>query len=174
MAPRNASMSRRESSPPMMASRTRCRKRAPHCAPKPAPPGASGFGDPFVVLHVLGYRDLPRLPAAHLIVHPLQQAPAVGNIGTRIVVAAPDIADPADSVEPQTVAIALLEPAQDIVAQELAHFAAAVIGPRAPWRSRAPVIVEVDASEPVLIPAVELPQIEIVGTKMVVNHVEDY
>src|SRR5258705_13992576 len=79
-------------------------------------PGASGFGDPFVVLHVLSYRDLPRLPTAHLVVHPLQQAPAVGNIGTGIVVAAPDIADPADSVEPQTVAIALLEPAQDIVA----------------------------------------------------------
>src|SRR6266849_5837528 len=121
MAPRNASMSRRESSPPMMASRTRCRKRAPHCA--------SGFGDPFVVLHVLSYRDLPRLPGAHLVVHPLQQAPAVRNIGTGIVVAAPDVADPADGVEPQTVAMALLEPAQDIVAQELAHLAAAVIRP---------------------------------------------
>src|SRR5439155_9451042 len=135
------------------------------------PPGASGFGDPFVVLHVLSYRDLPRLPAAHLVVHPLQQAPAVRNIGTGIVVAAPEIADPADGVEPQTVAMALLEPAQDIVAQELAHLAAAVIRPRAPRRCRAPVIVEVDASEPVLFPAVELPQFEIVRTQLVVNQV---
>jgi hypothetical protein len=87
----------------------------------------------------------------------------------------PDIANPLGSIEPRPIALALLDPAQDIVAQELAHFATAVIRPRpAPGRYHSLVIVKVDASNTVLIPAVELPKIEIVGTQMVVNHIENH
>src|SRR5689334_13466306 len=115
---------------------------------------------PRIVLHVLGDGDLPRLAAADLAVDPLQERPAVGQVGARIVIAAVDVADPPGRVEAQAVAPGLLEPAQRIVADVLAHRAAAVVGPRiAPRRLSPPVVVEVDAALPVLAPAVELPEI---------------
>ena len=121
----------------------RCMKPAPHCAPKPAPPAPTG--QPRIVLHVLGDYQLPRLPVVDFAVDPLQQAPAVREVGARIVVASVDISDPSGGVEAQAVAAALLQPAQRVVADEC--------GPR-PGRSRAgcrprafsPVVVEIDAA----------------------------
>src|SRR5207248_1031208 len=73
-------------------------------------------GDPLVVLHVLGDRDLPGLAGVDLRVDPLHHSPAVGDVRARVAVGSPDVADPAGRVPSQPVAIALLEPAQGIVA----------------------------------------------------------
>src|SRR5262249_55888301 len=146
-------------------------------APLRAEAGATGAdraGDPRIVLHVLGDGEFPRLALAHLAVDPLQQAPAVRQVAARIAVAAQHLADPAGGVEAQAGAAALLQPAQRIVADVLAHLAAAVVGPRvAPRRLPAPVVVEVDAAPPVLAPAVELPEVEVARAEMVVDDVVD-
>ena len=68
----------------------------------------------------------------------------------------------------------VLEPHQGVVAEELADLAAAVIGAAVPPRRlAAPVVVEVDPAQSVLRPAVELPDVEVAGAEVVVNHVED-
>ena len=110
------------------------------------------FGHPLVVLHVLGDGELPGLARLHLAIDPLQQAPALGQVG------ASGVADVVGGIEAQPVATMLLQPEQGIVAQELTHLATAVIGARiAPRGATAPVVVEVDAAGAVLAPAVELP-----------------
>jgi hypothetical protein len=135
---------------------------------------ADRTGQPRIVLHVLGDGDLPRLAVADLAIDPLQQAPAVGQVGARIVVASVDVTDPSGGVEPQAVAAALLQPAQRVVADVLAHFAAAVVGAGiAPRRIAAPVVVEIDAALPVGAPAVELPEVEVGRAEMVVDDVVD-
>ena len=68
----------------------------------------------------------------------------------------------------------VLEPHERVVADELAHLGAAVVGAGvAPRRLRAPVVVEVDAAAVVLAPAVEPPQVEVGRAEVVVDHVED-
>ncbi len=145
------------------------------CAPlgaKTRPAPSQGLGDPLIVLHVLGDRDLPRLPRLRFPVDPSEQPPAVGQIGAGIRIAAPDIADPSRGVEAKPVAAMLLQPEQRIVAQELPDFATSVIRARvAPRRCAAPVVVKIDAPAAVLAPTVESPEIEIIRAEVVVDNV---
>src|SRR5207244_6729300 len=130
-----------------------------------------------VVLHVLGDHELPRLPGAHLAVDPLHQAPAVGDVGAGIRVRAPHVADPAGGVPAKPVAVPLLQPHERVVTNVLPHLAATVVRPRvAPRRLPPPVVVEIDPAflgTPVRAPAVELPEVEVVGAEVVVDDVED-
>jgi hypothetical protein len=76
-----------------------------------------------------------------------------------------------------TVHAELFEPHDDLIANELAHLASPEVGPRiAPRRGSAEVVVEEDATEIVLAPAVELPDIHVVRAPMrmhdVVQHRE--
>ena len=68
----------------------------------------------------------------------------------------------------------LLQPEQRVVAQKLPDLAAPIIRPRvAPRCLTPPVIVEIDPAMAVLVPAVELPEVEVVGSEMVVDDVID-
>src|SRR5258707_322285 len=127
-------------------------------------PGAASTdvpGDPLVVLHVLGDRDLPGLTSTDLGVDPSHHSPAIGDVRARVIVGSPDVADPASGVPSQPVAIALLQPTKRVVAEVLPHLAAAVIGPGvAPGSLLAPVVIEINSSLIVAArrtPAVELP-----------------
>ena len=133
--------------------------------------------DPFVVLHVLGDHELPRLPGAQLAVDPLHQAPAVRDVGAGLGVRADHVADPAGGVPAEPVAVPELQPHERIVTDVLPHLTATVVRPRvAPRRLATPVVVEID---PAFLgtsgraPAVELPEVEVVGAEVVVDDVED-
>src|SRR4051794_31395264 len=66
-----------------------------------------------------------------------------------------------------------VQPHQRVVADILAYFLAAVIGPRvAPRRVGAPVVVEINPAHPVFAPAVKLPEVKVRGAKMVVYHIQ--
>ena len=110
-----------------------------------------------------------------LAVDPLQQAPALGERVAVVALVAAHAADVERHVEAQPVEVVLLQPQERVVADELAHLAAAVVGPGvAPGRLAAPVVVEVDAALVVLAPAVELPEVEVARAEVVVDDVEDH
>src|SRR5437764_6964100 len=69
-----------------------------------------------------------------------------------------------------------VQPKESIVAKILPHFRPTVIGTGiAPISVRAVVVIEIDASVVISIaPAIEAPKIEIAGTEVVVNHVNDH
>ena len=112
-----------------------------------------------------------RVAFADLAVDPLHQRPAVVDV---VAAVAGDRADVQRHVEAQAVDVELVEPHQRVVADELAHLAAAVVGPGvAPRRRRLVVVVEVDAALVVLAPAVESPEVEVARAEVVVDDVED-
>src|SRR5262249_1945066 len=117
-------------------------------APLRAEPRAAAIDrprEPRIVLHVLGDRDLPRLALADITVDPLQQIPAIGQVGARIVIAPVPVADPSGGSEPQAVAATPPQPPQRIVTNVLPHLVAPVVGARiAPRRLPAPIVVEID------------------------------
>ena len=128
---------------------------------------------PFVLLHVLRDAELPGLASANLVINVLHQAPAIGDIIGRIVITSEDIPYPAGSIPAKPIHETLLHPAQRIVPKVLPHFVSAVIRPVHPPGSLfAVVVIKIDAALVVLAPAIELPQIAIVWTDMVINHVE--
>src|ERR1700737_1394901 len=101
---------------------------------------------------------LPGVTSADFRVDPLHEAPTVAKIGALVIVAAPDIAYPARRVPPQAVAIMPIEPPKSVVANVLAHLAAAIIRTRiAPGRLPPPVVIEIDATSAVLAPTGALP-----------------
>src|SRR5215204_710386 len=129
--------------------------------------------DPLVLLHVFSDGDLPRLTTEDFRVDPPEQAPAFRDIGPRIVVATKDVPNPSCSIKSQAIAVALLEPAQRVVPNELPHFTPAVIGSRsAPRRLVSPIVVEIDSTLAEFIPAIELPEVQIVRAKVIVDDVE--
>ena len=130
--------------------------------------------DPVVVLQVLGDRDSSRIPLPHFAIDPLDEAPAVGQVAARIAVS-PHVVHKQRHVEPQAVDVILLQPHQGVVADELAHFLAAVVGAsRAPRGSRHASRCRSRCRPAVLAPAVKLPQIEIAGAEVVVDDVQDH
>ena len=130
---------------------------------------AGGLADPVAVVEVLGHRDLAGELRVDLVVAPLQHAPGVGQF-LPVLVGAADVlgAVPAQAVHPE-----LVQPHQRVVPDELAHLGAAVVRSRvAPRRGGLRgVVVEEDAAEVVLAPAIELPHVEVGGAQMVVDHV---
>ena len=84
-------------------------------------------------------------------------------------------ADVKGHVEAQPVEVVLVQPVHRVVADEPAHLLATVVGAGvAPGCLGAPVVVEVDATLVVLAPPVELPQVQVARTEVVVDHVEDH
>jgi hypothetical protein len=62
----------------------------------------------------------------------------------------------------------LFEPHQGVVAQVLTHLRPPVIRTGvAPWRLRAPIVVEIDPAFVVPTPAIELPQIQVTGAQVI-------
>src|SRR5690606_24870303 len=78
-------------------------------------------------------------------------------------------------VPPEAICLKLFEPEQGVVADELAYFGSAVVRSGvAPRRGGPVVVVEVDAAAIVSnLPAVEVPQVEIARTEVIVDHVHD-
>ena len=68
-----------------------------------------------------------------------------------------------------------LEPHQGVVEDVLSNLVASVVGTGvSPRRMRPVIVVEVDSTVIVLGPAVELPEIEIPRSEVVVNNIEDH
>ncbi len=138
------------------------------------PARAGVLHDPFVILQVFGNGQVIGRELGHFLVDPLHEAPAVGQIVGRFVVVAVDVADVGGSIPTQAVNLVLVQPRQGVIAQHLAHFGSAIVGPRvAPGRLGAVVVIEVDAAAVALRPAVEAPQVKVARPQVVIDHVED-
>ena len=102
----------------------------------------------------------------------LQQAPAIRKLVPFIAVDRPD---EERAVIAQTVDMELFQPHQRIVMDVAAHLLPAIVRPgAAPGGLGAPVVIKIDAALVVLLPAVELPEVQVAGTKVVVDHVQDH
>jgi len=99
---------RAASSGSFAAVRTVWTNAAPHLRAEAGAPHALIFGYVFVVLHVLGDGDFPRLARLDLAVNPLQQTPAIRDVVVRIVVVSVNVANPAGGVEAQPITLMLL------------------------------------------------------------------
>ena len=107
-------------------------------------------------------------------IDPLHQAPAFGDVISRIFFITVNAFDIGYHVPAQAVDVVLLEPHQGVIAQILAHFTPAIIGARlAPGCLRAAIIVKVNSPFLIFAPPVKLPQIKIAGAKVVVNDIYD-
>ena len=128
-------------------------------------------GDGRIAVQILGDHDPARKTLAHVLVHVLHQAPAFRNRLAAVPVHAVDVED---HVPAQAVDVVVLKPHHRVVVDELTNLATAVVRASVPpGRLRAVVVVEVDAALVVLLPAIELPQVEIARTEVVVDHIQD-
>ncbi len=134
--------------------------------------GANVLGEPLVVLKILGDRDPAFEFPRDLAIDVLEQAPALRQV---LRVGTVDGANELGAVETEAVDVVFLEPHQGVIDEVLADLPSSVIRPCfSPRRVGPVVVVEVDSAAIVLAPAVELPEIEVAGAQVVVDHVEDH
>src|SRR5947207_283745 len=141
---------------------------------EPCPTGAERPDYREIRAEVLGNREPAREPLGDLRVHVGHEPPAVLDPVRGTVAAAEHARDPGRRVPAQPVDPELLEPLDRAVAQEPPDLRPAVVGSGiAPRRRRALILVEIDPALPVLGPAVELPDVEVRRTEVVVDDVEE-
>ena len=137
--------------------------------------GAAGLeaaGHPRVVAQVLGDQEPAGEPPADLGVDLLEQGESLGD---RLVAREVGRADEHGAVDPQAVDPVFVQPQQRVVDEEPADLPAGVVGAAVtPGRLGPPVVEEVDAPQVVLGPAVEPPQVHVLGAEVVVYDVEDH
>ena len=129
---------------------------------------AGRLAQPRVQVHVLGDHELPGLRGIDRVVDPLQQRPALGDVHA-VLVGAADVlgAIHAEAVHPE-----LLQPHHAVVLDVGPHLAARVVGTGVPPRGVQPEVVEeVAAAAGARVPVVEPPQVHVVGTEVVEDHV---
>src|SRR6476660_5716241 len=122
------------------------------------------FGDPVVALEIFGDVKFPRLTTGGIGRDLLQQEPAVRNLGPGFVgaVAAPDLCC---CVPAQTVRAKVFQPHAGVVQKVAAYLRSTVVRAGvSPRRFPSIVVVEVDSAPVSFVPAVEAPQVEILGT----------
>jgi len=130
--------------------------------------------DPVVVAQILSDQQPSRETLADFAADRSHQRPTVGQLRPWVVVAA-NAANVERHVASQSVDVILVQPHQRIVADELSYLGAAVIGASQSPRGRGPpIVVKIDPALAIFAPAVELPEIEVAGAKMVVDHIQDH
>src|SRR3982750_1229751 len=103
----------------------------------------------------------------------LEDVPAVGQIVCRVIVLAFDVTDKDGRVDPQTVDAAVVQPHPYVVSYVLLDFRAPEIrASAAPRRFGSPIVIKINATLVVFVPAVELPKVHVaVRAEMVVNDI---
>ena len=138
---------------------------------EPGPAVEGGPDEPSVALEVFGDEQGVRKVVAQAVAEPAHKVPAVFQDVAGVVVFGADVER---HVEAEAVYAVAFEPHPGVVAQVLPHFRTSVVGAGiAPRGGGAVVVVEVDAALAVLAPPVELPEVEVGGAKVVVDHVQN-
>ena len=142
--------------------------------PKTSPTFTGTLGNPGVLLEILGDGERTGITFLELFVDPLHQRPALGQIMGGIVAIAVAIADVNGRIPTQAIEMILINPHQRVITQILAHFGSAIVRPCvAPGGSGALIVIEIDATQIILVPAIKAPEIKIAWPQMVVDHIHD-
>ena len=90
-------------------------KTGPPLGVETGPACAHSLSNPLVVFHVLGNRDLPRLPLCDEGIDPLHETPTIRDVIGGVVVLVVDIADRTHRIPAQAIGKALFQPTKRIV-----------------------------------------------------------